>query len=359
MAPYFAAILVTVGLSLVAETVLGSEGRVVTSRRLNLRYIATFCMTTVTLVLILMAGLRWMVGTDYGQYERNYVEYRDGFLTSLITFDEPGIRLLAVAASWINDDPAMMFFLAAVITVGLALRTYLRNTDGPIAFVLSLYILSASWHTSFNAVRQALAISLIFAAHRYIMQRRFLAYSVVVALATSFHLSAAVAILLYWIPFRKIRISGVLWIVVGTAMSFLAAEQILRFVLEITGLGVTAYVLRTVDPVRVLIALAPLALYASYSPKSTDDSKTWFYRNLAVWHAAISVPFSTSAYLYRYTLYTMIFMPLALAALTEFKQPLLRQWARVGIILLFGVVWYYEVSQTPDLNPFKWIWDRP
>jgi len=59
-------------------------------------------------LLIITAGLRYQVGTDYPVYMVNYDKYK---LESLLDFQRLGMRCVARIAAFIRDDYATWFFL--------------------------------------------------------------------------------------------------------------------------------------------------------------------------------------------------------------------------------------------------------
>ena len=296
-----------------------------------------------------------MVGTDFFQYGRNYPVYRDTVVRSIQSFDEPGIRVLAFLGSLLYDNPASMFFLASVLAVGLATRTLLKFAVSA-GFVLSLYIFSGSWHGSFNVVRQSVAVAIVFAGHSFIVGRKFFKYLMAVALAAAFHVSALPFVLLYWVPRRKLRLWWGIAIVALVFGATMFSGAILQLVASSAEAENTGYLVRQVNPLRTAIAVAPVLLYVVFSSGKDSGTGDWFYRNMVLVHAAIVVLFASSAYLFRYTLFTAIFLPIGLAKLTEFHDGVLRHWVRLFILVLFGLVWYVEVSVSPDLVPFRWIW---
>ncbi|MHA7862307.1 EpsG family protein [Tessaracoccus sp. Y36] len=357
MVTYYGVIASVLLLSLAAEWTRGTAVETDLSARNDLSYIRRVLIGCVGVLLTLVAALRWRVGTDYRVYERLYPSYRDGFMDALVKVDEPAFKLLALISSWIYDDAATMFFFASLLAVGTAVCA-LAARGGPVAFIFGLYILSGSWHLSFNAVRQAIAIAIVFAGHRFILQRKFILYLLIVGVASLFHASAVVALPLFWVPRRRLGGWGLSFAAALAVTGYVFSGQLLQLVLQLAEADVSVYVTQVVSPLRVVVAVAPVLVYLLWLRAEDRDPSAWFYRNLSIVHAAIAIPFSVSAYLYRYTLYTLIFVPLSLASLTAFREPLSRQWVRLAITLLFAIFWYLEVTGSPDLHAFSWIWER-
>ena len=179
---FFVAVL---GTSRVPATPDGSEGEPERIARTSPAAVAL-----VTLILAGVSALRWRVGTDYVSYSNLYDEYINTPASEWGWDTEPGIRILAkIGAQW-RDDYAVMFALAAIITVGLIVGALGRHSKA-FAFSILLYILTATWQGSFNAVRQYLACAILFAGHRFILERRLIPWVLVVAVAHAVPTSSA------------------------------------------------------------------------------------------------------------------------------------------------------------------------
>ena len=76
--------------------------------------------------LILVAGLRWKVGTDYGTYAGIYLNNSGNFNIDLY---EPGFDMLSLISSFISEDYFIMFFISSVLTIGLFVWTIYKYSD--------------------------------------------------------------------------------------------------------------------------------------------------------------------------------------------------------------------------------------
>lgn len=306
------------------------------------------------LVLMVVAALRWGVGTDFGQYVLNYEIYKTSLSESLRSFDEPGIKAIAWAVAHVWDDAAVFMAVASLITVGLMLWTITRySTALMMSFMLFIFV--GSWHGSFNGVRQFLACAVLFAGHRFIVERKPLKYALVVLVAASFHISALAMIPLYFVPNRKLRGRMIVGMALLATVGLYASDAVLNvieFVAE--DLTITEYVTRAINPLRIAVAVAPVLLYWSRGVRTEADGE-WFYRNMTIVHAVVMLAASWSAYLGRFGIYTTIFLTLALPRLVDFPDRRLTTLARVGVVLLFAIFWYTDVSTSGALNDFKFV----
>lgn len=304
------------------------------------------------LVLMGIAAFRWGVGTDFFGYIRNYDIYKVSFFSSLSSFDEPGIKGIALAVSLVGDDPAVFIVVTSLMTVGLMLWTITRySTSLWMSFMLFIFV--GSWHGSFNGVRQYLAVAILLASHRLIVDRKPLKYVLAIFVAASFHISALAMIALYFVPNFRMRGRLILVLVFTTIGALYASDLVLDIVSFVKeDLAVNSYVTTAISPLRIAVAIAPVLLYWSRGV-GTEKDGDWFYRNMAIVHAVVMAAGSWSAYLGRFGIYTLAFLPLALPRLVDFPDRKVTFVARVAVILLFSMFWYVDVSGSSALNNFQ------
>ena len=310
-------------------------------------------------ILTIVAGLRYKVGTDYTQYIANYNFYITEFWDNLIRFNEPGVSIIAKISSWIYDDYATYIFLASVITIGLSINTISKYSK-TFMFSVLLFIFIGAWHGSFNGVRQFLACAIIFAGHRYIIEKKLLKYFIVLFLASMFHITAAVMAFLYLIPLKKLNLTKTILLVVGSMLLLYSYSYIFDFVDTIKGKSIVLdeYVLTEVNYFRIAVSFAPLLAYYFLSSKTRLNSEDYFYINILFINAALMYVTSSSAYLARIAIYTNIFTVLSLPRILNLKNPILDTLIKYLIIILYAFFWYVEVSNSYSLSNFQWIFER-
>lgn len=309
------------------------------------------------LILIFVAGLRWNVGTDFKAYVLGYDVDKMSFVADLGLLDEPGIKGLAWLVSQVFDDAAVFMFAASAITIGLMLWTITKYSTALVMSYL-LFVFVGTWHGSFNGVRQFLAAAIILAGHRLIVDRKLVKYVLVVLLATSFHVSALAMLALYLIPTKELSQRMIALFTLAAVAALYASDAALGLVEVMKDeLVITDYVTRSINPLRIAVAIAPALLYWTRGVRTELDGE-WFYRNMAVVHAVVMLAASWSAYLGRFGIYTTAFLPLALPRLVDFPDRKLTVLARAGVVLLFAAFWYIDVSGSSSLNDFHFIFEN-
>lgn len=318
----------------------------------------------ITIILILIAGLRWRVGTDYWSYALNYNEYVQNWWQSIVEFNEPGIRIIAAVSSIIYDDYATMFFISSLITIGLSVWTIYKYSDY-FSVSIILYIFIGAWHGSFNGVRQYLACAILFAGHRYIVDRKFWKYLLIVLLASTFHISALTMIVLYFIPKRQPKLKDILVLGVIIILGLNLYDPAIEFINNIminNGRNPiemdNPYLNQQVNILRIGVMLAPIILYSIITPKNVLSDNDNFYINMMFINAAVYLIAMNSAYFARFAIYTNIFIPLGFSKILKGVNKKTSTLLIYVALILYGVFWGYEIMITENLRNFQWIFER-
>ncbi len=356
MLVYVVVFCVAVGVALAAEYGHSAKGDVELPRGHN------FIAFLVATVLAGVAASRWHVGTDYWTYEMLFPVFAAEATQSLSPLDDPGIRIIAWVSMALTGDSATMFAISAIITVGLTVRTLWRWSPA-FAFSIGIYILSGAWHGSFNGVRQYLACAILFAGHRYIVDRRLGKWLVIVLIATLFHVSALAAVLLYFVPTKRTSLAIQITVVLLGFVGMLSFESLLGGLADQTGeyeQWTGSYANESLHPLRVAFAFLPIALYwLLRNREAIVSSGTWFYVNMLLIYGATYLASANSAYMARFTIYALPFVAIGLVPVTSVSNAKERTLIRAALLCLYAAFFYVEVSATNNLVNFQWIWQRP
>ena len=260
-------------------------------------------------VLVCVAGLRYYVGTDYGGYYHDYLRYANELWERIKTFDEPGYSFLAEITRRVGADGGLTIFLASAVTISVSVFTIYKNTDET-HYALLLYIFMGCWDSSFNAIRQTLAASFLFASIGYLRDKKFGRFLLLLLLAFLCHRSAIVMVVIYFLAHRKVSIGnffimvvGVIVLLASTNFLFSVAENVLDKSYNMS----YGYLTTSVNLFRVYVGVAPAVFFGIISKQSERNKTDDFYLNLLLIHAVFNVITVGSAYLARMVIYTTPF----------------------------------------------------
>lgn len=152
--------------------------------------------------LIIISGFRnSSVGIDTGHFTKAFsgiirMEPQDfGTLRY-----EYGFSYLCWILGKISSNPQILIFVtSAFINISIARFIY-KNSDN-ICYSTALYILCNFFFSYMNIMRQAIAIAIVLWGFEYLKEKKYIKFSIFVVLASFFHASAFLALLL--IPLRK------------------------------------------------------------------------------------------------------------------------------------------------------------
>lgn len=153
----------------------------------------------VMIALAMVSGLRSNIGDTFG-YKLSYVSMSNSAF--MLPSKEHGFYLLQRLLLTITTDPQLLLLTTAVITNILVVAVLYKYSR---LFELSIfmYITSGLYIISMNGLRQFLAGAILFTATKYLLDGRWVKYTIIILLATTIHQSAIIFIPLYFLVRRK------------------------------------------------------------------------------------------------------------------------------------------------------------
>ena len=240
------------------------------------------------LVLILVAGFRYRVGSDYDAYFRWHVGDWSEVFQDFIRFREGGFSLLAKLSRLLWDHGQSLIFISAAITIGLYAWTIYRYSPMYLLSML-LYLFLGQWQGSFNGIRQYLAAAILFAGHRLILEKKLWQYLLVVLAASLFHVSAVVMIVPCFLFNRKADIPQLALLALGAVVIRFSYSTVFSLIGSLRDKAVSvnsAYASTGINVFRILTAFIPVAIFLVLCRKNDLSREQNFYANALFFHAA-------------------------------------------------------------------------
>ncbi len=309
-------------------------------------------------ILIFVAGFRYQVGTDYGNYRESFI-HRGSFSWNAIKSFEPGYNFIIWINKLIYDDYGAMFFMVSLVTIWLNVKTISKYCD---TFCLSilLYIFIGAWTGSFNGIRQYLAAAILFAGHRLIIERRFFKYCVIVLFASFIHITALIMFPVYFIADKRITLRTIIaYFIVCIIMRF-SYDYFFSIMSTVKGSDQTVYeyMQTNVNVLRTLVNIAPACMLCLLTREYKDDVDNIFYFNMLILNAVFMASMTGSAYLARIGIYTEIYITLALPKIVNAFDHKDRKILVLSIVVLYLVFFLYGIHSGSLSRGFQWIWNR-
>lgn len=181
-----------ISLALTASSMIDQSGRRIRP------YPFLFALSAI--VLILLLSLREGVGTDY------FSIYVDGFNSAaqgMPSRFEVGYNLLQSFIAIFTNDYHVLFFVAALITVGLTYLAIYRLSADPVLSIV-IFLFGGFFFFSTNAIRQCIAEAIFLNALFYLIQKRPGPFLILALIASTFHTAALCYLPLYFFTKRQI-----------------------------------------------------------------------------------------------------------------------------------------------------------
>ena len=166
-----------------------------TTRRQALSWV---CLIAVFNILFLLSALRGEVGNDYKTYAVTFHEvWVNGYVVT-----EPGFNLLVKIIYTIvgHENYIAVFAAFSFATVALFLKIFHEDSEN---FFLSMFLFMALglYFRTFTTVRYYFILAVALFSIRYVAQKKFIRFVVLIVAAAFFHKSVLVIIPLYLVAF--------------------------------------------------------------------------------------------------------------------------------------------------------------
>ena len=135
-------------------------------------------------------GLRYGIGTDYFY---TYLPHFYGIANGTMEFSEVAFNLINKIIYNLTGDYRVLFFVTSMIFLYFIYRGIYENSNNLFLSVMLIF-LGQSYFYSMNIVRQAIAMSIIFYAFKYIKDDKKISYIVLCIVASFIHSSAVLMI---------------------------------------------------------------------------------------------------------------------------------------------------------------------
>ena len=172
------------------------------------KYLRQFSILSIFFFSIIFIGLRFHTGSDWYGYIRYYnsVDWQNNQYGI-------GFQILNIFCKRFFDDYYAVQFFASLFFIYSVFHFYLKNAKYPIlGIIISISLYFNDIYMS--QVRQSIAIGIILLFSDFIFQKKFLLFLFGIILGLSFHITAIIALPIYFFRIRTpktIKVCGVLF----------------------------------------------------------------------------------------------------------------------------------------------------
>lgn len=182
--------------------------------------------------LVLFASIRnWTVGVDTGAYTANFRHNLNPQSFEFNPYVEYGYQLLQYVLINFTHNYFWLFFICSSIVVFNNLHVLKRLSVDYWLSVL-IFICFGGYTFFLNGLRQGMAMAIAIAATPYLIKKNFKTFFFIIILAASFHKTAWIMLMLYWIVHLRFKVElkvlGTLiasFLISGPFIQYLATEN--------------------------------------------------------------------------------------------------------------------------------------
>lgn len=310
-------------------------------------------------VLILFAGLRGDLGTDFVNYSK---WYNSTINDRYLEIGYVGIMNVFAYFNLSIYHIQLLFFTITLLFISLAIKKYTINLKYAWFFYL---IFPYFFLYSFIAIRQYLAIAIVFWSFQFLLKNKLWQYTTAILIGSLLHYSCLLAALLVFGLFYISKIVTkkqiLFFLIASLPFAFINWFQFFSYFFE--GTKYEGYFLaKNMIPVNyiklVLFNIEALFILYFYDELIKLKTINKYFIVLAIFAFILANIFASVNHLLRFSLYFKFFELIVLAEITFlnrkkiFVTPLI---ALYGFALFFNALWYdYKTpGKHTKLAPYK------
>lgn len=230
------------------------------------KFIQYLCSFIIIGLLSSIAGFRNLtVGIDTSAYPVQAFSYALNCtsIADLIFFPlEPLYGLLAFLVSRFTDEVTYFLFITHFIICGLFYLTALRSKDYKQTYMFMFIFMFLCYNQSINISRQYLAISVFIYSFYYLVNEKYLKYTIGIFIAMLFHTSACICFIFLFIHKYKIYQNKLLCNItlISLLILLISYEKLFPILLSILGLPSKFQIYNDADAYKGAFSLSELIL---------------------------------------------------------------------------------------------------
>lgn len=155
------------------------------------------CGISISIIIpTVLAGIRYDVGTDYENYNGIFTLLRNITVKDIFAHNlrfEKGFLILSKICTCFCSNK-MIFAIIAFLTISIFVYTILNQYQDYNLTVCYIVFLFLDFTTSLNIMRQYLAVVLVFFGLKYVFENKPIKFLLIVIFAMTFHLTAVLAL---------------------------------------------------------------------------------------------------------------------------------------------------------------------
>lgn len=278
--------------------------------------------------LICISGFRVGVGTDYWTYKEMYEIWAP--TAAIEGSSDTGFLIFMKILHNFSMNSQLMFMVTSII-INVCIILTIKNYSQKFELSMLFYIITFIYYATFNGLRQSMSIAIAFAGTKYLLNRDWKKYFIIISFASLIHQSTLIMIPIYFIVNRKFKSKFNLYMCIGFLLALIFYNGFLDGLfstLEGTNYGEYKEFVSVkgegANILRFLVQFIPLGLIFIYGKEIIDDNDKDFNIILNL------------------SLLGILFMMLAL-----------RHWIFARLTTIFNLYYLFVIPKVIDLGKDK------
>lgn len=194
-----------------------------------------FFIFTCTFVILFQGYRSFTVGTDLASYIPSYsvigTQINSFSNLSFLNYESGYVVYNKLLYTLGFDERSFLIITAMFIQIPIFYTMY-KYSKKPLLSIF-VYFAFSNFIMTFSGLRQSIAMSLCFYSYKFIKEKKILFYMVAIIIATLFHLSAIICLLLYPLYYIKLDTKKIIFVIVIIVGCLIFNNQIIQLANQI------------------------------------------------------------------------------------------------------------------------------
>lgn len=317
------------------------------------------------IIPICIATFRYGVGTDYFSYLNGF--YRAESYSIYNNFIDNGIFesgfYIITKIAIVMGNYRSMFALSSILTLVPIYYVFSKHRGIESVTLGMILYLCIYFPTSLNIMRQYIALAFVVLSFDFIFKRQFIKFVITILIASLFHKTAIIVLLLYFLWSKNNEIFNILKMCVAIFLLIFIAIYYIDFLEILSSInGFENYSIYLTNEVSgqnrdiYLKFVVFIMIFLIRKPLIKYDERNKFYLLLLVFDLIISFTGYSSPFIKRFSLYFGIAQLFLLASAPKAFKGKTVKMLIYFLICIYGILYfvliYYLLGQS-DIFPYK------
>jgi hypothetical protein len=270
--------------------------------------------------------------------------------------------------SMISENYRLFLIITSVIVLVPIYKLYSEEKKYAYLAIL-LFINMPCFLMIFSGLRQALAISTGVVAYMVLEKRKYLLSAILILLATLFHISAFILILIYPAFFFKIKTKNLFFIAPVIIAIYICRIPLILFVIRL----LPSHYLEFYGEIEQTGAFGMMILFLIFSAfsfvildENSMSSRDFFMRNILLISTVFQFFVPIHGLVQRASYYFLIFVPISILSVVKAPKKYLKNISDIAVVVMVCFFMFYFVYNASfstdnllDVFPYKFYWSAP